>query len=82
MVAGNSNITEDLVGLIEVIEFNAGEMIICQGASDNDMFFILSGSFSIVVNGKVVAKRGANEHVEEMSAIESGGRRRSHLQTL
>ena len=70
MVAGNSALAEELVGLVEVIEVKAGEMIIRQGASDNDLFFILTGGFNIVVNSKVVAKRSANDHVGEMSAIE------------
>src|SRR5258708_37183485 len=70
MVAGNSALAEELASLVEVKEVKAGETIIRQGASDNDMFFILSGGFSIVVNGKFVAKRSANDHVGEMSAIE------------
>jgi len=70
MVAGISVLAEELASLVEVMEVKAGETIIRQGASDNDMFFILSGGFSIVVNGKVVAKRSANDHVGEMSAIE------------
>jgi CRP/FNR family transcriptional regulator, cyclic AMP receptor protein len=70
MIAGNAALAEELVGLVEVIEVQAGETIIRQGASDNDIFFILTGSFSIVVNGKVVAKRNAHDHVGEMAAIE------------
>src|SRR5712691_9671209 len=70
MIAGNAALAEELVGLVEVIEVQAGETIIRQGASDNDIFFILTGSFSIVVNGKVVAKRSAHDHVGEMAAIE------------
>jgi len=54
-------------GLIEV---KAGNSIIEQGASDNDIYLILSGSFAIVVNGKKVAVRGPNDHVGEMAAIE------------
>lgn len=70
MVAGNSALAEELASLVEVIEVKAGETIIRQGASDNDLFFILTGSFDIVVNSKVVAKRNTNDHVGEMSAIE------------
>jgi CRP/FNR family cyclic AMP-dependent transcriptional regulator len=62
--------TQKMAGLVEVMEVRAGETIIRQGASDNDIFFILTGSFSIVVNGKVVAKRSAHDHVGEMAAIE------------
>lgn len=70
VVAGNLALAEVLAGLVEVRAVKAGETIIRQGASDNDLFFILTGSFSIVVNGKVVARRGAHEHVGEMAAIE------------
>lgn len=70
MVAGNSALAEVLASLVEVRAVKAGETIIRQGASDNDIFFILTGSFGIVVNGKVVAKRGLNDHVGEMAAIE------------
>lgn len=70
MIAGNAALAEELAILVEVIEVQAGETIIRQGASDNDIFFILTGSFSIVVNGKVVAKRSAHDHVGEMAAIE------------
>jgi len=70
MVAGNSALAEELASLVEVMEVKAGETIIRQGTSDNDLFFIFTGSFNIVVNGKVVAKRGAHDHVGEMSAIE------------
>ena len=70
IVAGNSALAEELASLGEVAAVKAGEKIIHQGASDNDIFFILTGSFDIVVNGKVVAKRGANDHVGEMAVIE------------
>jgi CRP/FNR family transcriptional regulator, cyclic AMP receptor protein len=70
MVAENTALAEELANLVEVMEVKAGETIIRQGASDNDIFFILSGSFNVVVNGKVVAKRGTHDHVGEMSAIE------------
>ncbi len=70
MVAGNSALAEELASLVKVMEVKAGETIIRQGASDNDIFFILTGSFNIVVNGQVIAKRGTNDHVGEMAAIE------------
>ncbi len=70
MVAGNSPLAEELTSLVEVMVVKAGGTIIHQGASDNDIFFILTGSFSIVVNGRVIAQRSTNDHVGEMSAIE------------
>ncbi|HZO71031.1 MAG TPA: TIR domain-containing protein [Ktedonobacteraceae bacterium] len=70
MVAGNAALAEELADLVGVMEISAGEKIIHQGAFDNDIFFILTGSFSIIVNGKVVAKRSAHDHVGEMAALE------------
>lgn len=70
MIAYDSALAEELADLVEVRAVKTGEIIIRQADSDNDMFLILTGSFSIIVNGKVVAKRGINDHVGEMSAIE------------
>jgi len=70
MIVGNSALAEELASLVEVRAVKVGEAIIRQGASDNDIFFILTGSFNIEVNGKVVAKRIPNDHVGEMAAIE------------
>lgn len=71
MVAGNTALAEELANLVEVMLIKTGEKIIVQGDSDNDIFFILTGSFSIIVNGRrVVAQRHINDHVGEMSAIE------------
>src|SRR5260370_19109365 len=70
MVVGDSALAEELSSLVEVVEVKAGEAILHQGAFDNHIFFILTGSFSIIVNGQVVAKRVPNDHVGEMAAIE------------
>lgn len=70
MVAGDVALAEELATLGEVRAVQAGEIIIHQGAADNDIFFILTGSFNIVVNGQVLAKRVPNDHVGEMAAID------------
>lgn len=70
MVMGNSALAEELSKLVEVMNVKSGETIIHQGAWDNYIFFILTGSFSILVNGQIVAKRVPNDHVGEMAAIE------------
>lgn len=63
-------IGEALAESCEVAEFSAGEVLITEGAADTDVYFIISGSFSIIVKGQVVAKRAAGDSVGEMSAIE------------
>ena len=56
-------------------EVLAGTHIIEQGARDSDLFLILKGSFSISVDGRVVAHKRAGEHVGEMSVVDPHTRR-------
>jgi predicted nucleotide-binding protein len=67
---GNVAAAEFIAKNAELIEVPAGQQLITQGADDNDMYFIVTGSFDIVVNGRVVAVRSANNHVGEMSAVQ------------
>src|ERR1700733_15672236 len=46
-----------------------GAVLIEQGAADNDLFMILRGQFSVAIDGRVVAKLGAGQHVGEMAAL-------------
>ena len=57
--------------------FMARTMALCSlprsnpgNGEDTDCFLILSGTFTILVNGKKVATRGPTEHVGEMAAIQ------------
>ncbi|MBK5122061.1 nucleotide-binding protein [Burkholderia sp. R-69980] len=70
LVAGNSELAEKLADMSELVEVATGTSIITQDDYTNDIFFILVGSFSIVVNGREVATRNAGDHVGEMGAIE------------
>ncbi len=51
-------------------EFSPGDTLIQQGASDNDIFFLLVGAVAIIVNDANVAVRKAGQTVGEMAAIE------------
>ena len=44
--------------------------MISQGATEADLFFILNGEFSIVRNGRVIAKKNAGEQVGEMAVVD------------
>ena len=52
---------KDLAAVVEpylkLDEIFAGTNLIKQGASDTDLFLILSGAFSIAINGRIVAGR-------------------------
>jgi CRP/FNR family cyclic AMP-dependent transcriptional regulator len=46
-----------------------------QGATDNDIYLILSGNVSVRVNGRQVAVRTSGFHVGEMALIDPTARR-------
>ena len=55
---------------LKLEEIFAGTNLIKQGASDTDLFLILSGQFSVTINGRVVAHKKAGEHVGEMAVVD------------
>ncbi len=75
LVAGNNELAEKLADMAELVEVTLGSPIITQDDYTNDIFFILAGSFSVIVNGREVATRGSGDHVGEMGAIEPAQRR-------
>jgi CRP/FNR family cyclic AMP-dependent transcriptional regulator len=48
----------------------SGAILIRQGGSDTDLFFILSGEFSIAIDGRVAARKNAGEQVGEMAVVD------------
>ena len=55
---------------LKLEEIFAGTNLIKQGASDTDLFLILSGQFSVTINVRVVAHKKAGEHVGEMAVVD------------
>ena len=79
MVAGNRDVAEYLADHVALLELNKDDVLIEQDGDDNDLYFILAGSFRIIINGKLVSVRGANNHVGEMTAIEPSQRRSANV---
>lgn len=70
LVGGNRALAEALADEVTLLEVNPGDVLITQGASDNDIYMIFAGRVDILVNGRVVNQRQANDHVGEMAAVE------------
>jgi hypothetical protein len=49
---------------------------------DNDIYFILAGTFDVVVNGRRVAGRSAGDHVGEMAAVQPAQKRSATVTAL
>lgn len=75
IVSGNRKLAESLADCAELISVQPGDVLIEQGANDNDVYLILAGQFDIVVNGRVIGRRTVNDHVGEMAAIEPAQKR-------
>lgn len=70
IVAGDKALAAELAQRTDLVEFKAGTVAIEQEQWDNDVYFLLAGSVSIVVNGREVQRRGPGDTFGEMAAIE------------
>ena len=75
IVAGNPELAERIADAATLVEICEGTAIITQGAEDTDVYLVITGAFDILVNGRKVARRFANDHVGEMAAIQPTQRR-------
>jgi predicted nucleotide-binding protein len=75
IVAGDAGIASGIADAATVHELFPEETLIQQGHADNDIFFILSGVFRVLINGREVAIRRTGQHVGEMAIIDPSSRR-------
>lgn len=71
----NELLLKELAHKVEPIQIKPGEQLIEQGDVDDDIYFILAGRVSIIVNGREVAIRNSGEHVGEMALIDPSATR-------
>lgn len=64
-----------IADVAEIVEYRPGATLIVQDNVDDEIFFILSGSVSITVNGRETAIRRDDEHIGELVLINPGWRR-------
>lgn len=69
LVEHNEALARRLAEVGQVVAFDAGDVIMTQGADDNDVFFILVGQADVTVNGRHVAVREARESIGEMALL-------------
>jgi Cyclic nucleotide-binding domain len=72
---GIPDAVEELIGLVELRVFAPGATILKQNESDNHIGFILAGSVSIIINGRLINSRKAGQHIGEMAFIDASTRR-------
>jgi CRP/FNR family transcriptional regulator, cyclic AMP receptor protein len=75
LVGGSETLADEIARVGELRDVERDTVLIDQNGEDTDCFLILSGTFTILVNGKKVATRGPTDHVGEMAAIQPSQRR-------
>lgn len=75
LVRGDTPLAEAMASTVSLIEIADEETLIAQDGCDDDIFLILSGSFSILVNGRKTGSRTTGMHVGEMALIDTTSRR-------
>jgi len=75
LVCDEEALASALADAVSLEPVEASTLIICQGAADNDLFFIIDGELAIEVNGREVARRGPGQHVGELALIDPHARR-------
>ncbi|MET3122915.1 CRP/FNR family cyclic AMP-dependent transcriptional regulator [Oxalobacteraceae bacterium GrIS 2.11] len=75
LLHGHEEACEKLANAGKVIRYARNKFIIEQGAEDDAVYFLLSGSVKVLVNDRAIATREAFAHLGEMSAIDPQARR-------
>ena len=70
-VFGGEQLAEAIAKVAELSELTEGDVLIEQGGEDSDVFFVITGSLAIMVNGRQVGERNPGTHVGEMALIDS-----------
>lgn len=77
-VQNDEHLADELADLVDLVQIEPGKpesTFIRQGNADNDIYLILTGKVSIIVNGREKAHRRTGQHVGEMAAIDPSARR-------
>lgn len=82
LAAGDHQLAEALATRGELRAFRNGEALIEQAAFDNQVYLLVAGECEVVINGKVVARRGPGDHVGEMAALQSSQPRSATVRAL
>ena len=82
LVAGNHSIATKFSKYVACLNFKTNNTLFKQGNSDNHIYFILSGSVAVDVNGREIAKRTVGEHVGEMTLIDKTAVRSATVRAL
>jgi predicted nucleotide-binding protein len=75
VLANVSSAVDEIAPMVRLSSLGPGATLLSQDDAENDLYFILAGELSIVVNGRPIARRGPGETVGEMTLVDPSARR-------
>jgi len=72
LIANDSSIVEQVLRFAERASFSKGDRLIEQGATDDSVYFIVSGSVDVFINKRHIDVRAAPHTVGELAAKKAG----------
>lgn len=82
LVEHNDALAQSLIDASTLVTYKPGTNIVTQGATDNDVYFILAGEAEVLVNGRQVATRKAQDAIGEMTLLNPASTRSATLRAL
>ena len=80
-VGGDAGLARQLLAGGSLQEYATDKTIIRQGDADNDIYMIVSGSVSVIINKREIAVRSSGTHVGEMALLDRTARRSATILT-
>src|SRR3989442_13602818 len=74
-IGGDATLADLIASSVTVFEVPRGDVLITEGASDDDLYLILSGQVVVYVRNREIALRRAGQYVGEMALIDPMARR-------
>ena len=75
LLRASESLAEDVADQVEIISTPAGSVLIEEGGTDSDMYFLLSGRLQVLVRNREYALLAPGAHVGEFSLLDPGSRR-------
>jgi CRP/FNR family cyclic AMP-dependent transcriptional regulator len=75
LVENNETIAKAVAAAGTVMDFQPGALLVEQGGGDTDVYLILDGTVDVLVNDRLVARRGPRESIGEMIVTDTTTRR-------
>jgi CRP-like cAMP-binding protein len=70
LVARRRSLARALVERVSLAELQPDDVLIQEGAADNDLYFLLTGRVAVMVGGREVGTREAGQHVGEVALLD------------